>query len=121
MVASNGILIFKTKPAVLGHAPIGVATDTYDFDGKKARIYKVKIQAYRTASTSHFVTLTVPGTNPIYIAGIGGQTAANAGIDGELLTDEINMCLDVPAGTVISWNHAASFMFFLLVYELMEG
>lgn len=120
MVASNGILIFKTKPHVLGHAPLGAATDTYDFDGKPARIYKVKLAAFRTASTSHYVYLTVPGANAVTLCAVGGQTAAS-GADGEVITDECNMCLDVPAGTVISWNHGASCWYFLLMYELKEG
>ena len=119
MVATNGILIKgPTSPSILFHAPVGVATDSYDFDGNSAKIYQIRISAFRTASTSHYVYLTIPGFGTVSLLDVGGQTVANPLIDGEIIQAQINPCLTVPAGAVIYWNHAAGFYNFLMTFEL---
>lgn len=118
MVASAGILTIKTKPQLLFHAPIGSATQTYDFDGKAARIKRLKIVNFRAASTSSYAYITINGVSVTLVA-TGGQTAA-AGNDGETISDEWKGCLTVPAGTVLSWNYTSCW-FFLCEFELLEA
>jgi hypothetical protein len=114
MVASAGIIVSKTTPAILTHSPVGVAVDTYDFDGNPAKIFLVQMSAFRLAGTSHYAYLTMADGTVVQLLQLGGAGAA----DGEVITESIVPCLTVPAGTVLTWNHGASFWNLLVLFEL---
>lgn len=117
MVASAGILLLKTKPYLLHHAPVGSGSATYDFDGRAARIKRVKLVNFRAASTSSYAYITIGGVSVTLVA-VGSETVAAAASDGETIADEWKGCLEVPVGTVFTWNYSSCF-FMLLEFELL--
>ena len=105
MVATGGVLVLSTKPSILYHKPAASNTYSYDFDGMPAKILSVRLYGIRAAGRIQQAYLAFPGeaTN-IRLCHIQGETVADPATDGESMYDEINICLTVPAGTILYWE-----------------
>ena len=116
MVATGGVVVLITKPNIWTHAPGGNGADSYDFDGNPCHIIKVKASQGRSAGNLTVVYLTVPGVGIINLITLYSQGVANPLIDGESQSEEINLCADFPAGTVLNWTHTGS-IFITCLFE----
>lgn len=122
MVATAGQVLFNTKPQIWNIVPMGAGTETYDFEGKPARIKRAKLFGYRTAGQYSFFSITIPGFSAaIILAHTMSQTVANAGTDGEATKDEWKGCLTVPAGTVCRYQHGGDAWWGFIEFELLEA
>lgn len=102
---------------MLTHTAGGAVVNTYDFDGRPARIYKIRQSMTREPGLWVNADITVPGSPIQRLLTLTGENVAT-GTDGETLTGELNMCLDVPAGTVLQWDSQAG-SYLLVLFELM--
>jgi hypothetical protein len=116
MVASAGIKVSGTVPKVLTHQPVGAAVDTYDFDGSPAKIYLIQMSCFRKTGVSHRCYLTMQDGTVIQLLQLGGGTPEDV-----VLTECVTPCLTVPAGTVFTWDHAASFYSLLMTFDLQAS